>query len=341
MQNEELTITAGDDPAATRNAYSIHQAKPEDLPIAFSLVAEYFQEIDVMVRDSQEEFADYLTGDGGGVWLAFAGEEPVGCIVLRGIGWPPASGEVKRLYVRASHRKRGLADRLLRTLEQQAIQLGYEWLYLDTKDDLENAIRFYKRHGYECCDRYNSNPQATIFMRKQLALPERRFTRVTIDDPDRSNPSIRSFQPGDEADFRRLNEEWITRYFCLEEKDSRALMDPKQSILLPGGYIAMAVIRGNAVGCCALVRLDDTSLEVAKMAVTPAWQGRGLGRKLLEHVIRQAGRLGAKRLYLETNSSLVPAIRLYESLGFRHLPPERLIPSPYQRANVYMELLLE
>jgi GNAT superfamily N-acetyltransferase len=179
MPNKELTKKAGDDHATTQNAYSIHQAKPEDLPIAFLLVAEYFQEVDVMVRDSKEEFADYLGGDGGGVWLALANEEPVGCIVLRGLDSPPASGEVKRLYVRAAHRKRGLADRLLRTLEQYAIQVGYEWLYLDTKDDLENAIRFYKRHGYECCDRYNSNPQATIFMRKQLALAERRFTSAS------------------------------------------------------------------------------------------------------------------------------------------------------------------
>ncbi|HXO95599.1 MAG TPA: GNAT family N-acetyltransferase [Chthoniobacterales bacterium] len=178
MQNEELMKTAGDDRAANQTAYSIHQAKPEDLPIGFPLVVEYFQEIDVMVRDSKEEFAEYLSGDGGGVWLAFANEEPVGCIVLRGLSSPAASGEVKRLYVRACHRERGLADRLLRTLEQHAIQVGYEWLYLDTKDDLENAIRFYKRHGYECCDRYNSNPQATIFMRKQLSapLPERRLT---------------------------------------------------------------------------------------------------------------------------------------------------------------------
>jgi GNAT superfamily N-acetyltransferase len=169
MRNEEPTITAGHDSAATPDAYAIHQAKPEDLPIAFPLVVEYFQEIDVMARDSKEEFADYLGGDGGGVWLAFASEEPVGCIVLRGLSSPPASGEVKRLYVRASHRKRGLADRLLRALEKHAIQVGYEWLYLDTKDDLENAIRFYNRHGYECCDRYNSNPQVTIFMRKQLS----------------------------------------------------------------------------------------------------------------------------------------------------------------------------
>jgi GNAT superfamily N-acetyltransferase len=183
MHNEELMKTTGHDQPATQTAYSIHQAKPEDLPIAFPLVAEYFQEIDVMVRDSKEEFADYLSGDGGGVWLAFASEEPVGCIVLRGLSSPPASGEVKRLYVRASHRKRGLADRLLRTLEQHAIQVGYEWLYLDSKDDLESAIRFYKRHGYECCDRYNRNPQATIFMRKQLSAACRNFiaSEQTID----------------------------------------------------------------------------------------------------------------------------------------------------------------
>jgi hypothetical protein len=49
--------------------------------------------------------------------------------------------------------------------------------------------------------------------------------------------------------------------------------------------------------------------------------------------------LGAESLYLETNDRLADAIHLYESLGFRHLPPERIVPSPYARANVYMELL--
>jgi GNAT superfamily N-acetyltransferase len=343
MQNEETVVAADGEFPSTRNGYSIRRATLEDLPIAFALVEEYFEEIDVVVRDGKEQFAAYIQSGDGGVWLAFAGEQPVGCIVLHGLGSQAKIGEIKRLYVRASHRRKGLADRLLRALEQNAIQLSYEWLYLDTKDDLDPAIRFYQRHGYKRCGRYNNNPQATIFMRKRLVddSSEPPIRGVADSGYDGSTVSIRSFRSEDANDFRRLNEEWITRYFGLEEKDSRTLNDPGKYILAPGGYIAMAFVGRDAVGCCALIRLDDTSFEVAKMAVTPSWQGRGLGRKLLEHVISEARQLEAERLYLETNSKLTPAIRLYESLGFRHLPAGPVTPSPYQRADVYMELFLE
>ena len=45
--------------------------------------------------------------------------------------------------------------------------------------------------------------------------------------------------------------------------------------------------------------------------------------------------MGAKKLYLESNHRLTNVIHLNESLGFRHLPPK---PSPYTRADVYMEM---
>lgn len=343
MQNEESAVAESDKQILAQNAYSIRQATPEHLLRSFQLAEEYFQEIGVLLRDTPSEFAQYLQGKGSGVWLAFDREQPIGCVVLHSLPSLPRSAEIKRLYVRPSYRRQGLADRLLEALEQYAVELSYEWLYLDTKDDLNNAIRFYHRHGYKRCGRYNRNPQATIFMRKRLAdvSAVTGFKHAANPGYGQSTVLIRSFQPKDEVDFRRLNEEWITHYFHLEEKDSQSLNDPSQCILLTGGYIAMAFVEEDAVGCCALIRLEDTTFEVAKMAVTPAWQGRGLGRKLLEHVIHQARQLKAKRLYLETNSRLVPAIRLYESLGFRHLPADRVIPSPYQRADVYMEFFLE
>jgi putative acetyltransferase len=80
--------------------------------------------------------------------------------------------------------------------------------------------------------------------------------------------------------------------------------------------------------------------EVAKMAVSESCRGHGIGRKLLEYAIAQAKALGAHTLELASNTKLANAVHLYESVGFRHLPPERVEPSPYARANVFMELHL-
>ncbi|MEZ4900958.1 MAG: GNAT family N-acetyltransferase [Spirosomataceae bacterium] len=54
-------------------------------------------------------------------------------------------------------------------------------------------------------------------------------------------------------------------------------------------------------------------------------------------IIEAAGQRGLKRLYLETNSSLFPALNLYRKLGFKIV--EDFV-SPYARADVAMELLL-
>lgn len=150
---------------------------------------------------------------------------------------------------------------------------------------------------------------------------------------------VRSFRPGDEEAFRTLNEEWIERYFKLEEKD-RETLGNTQKIFDSGGQIVMALLGDERVGCCALIRMAEGEYEIAKMTVTDKYRGRGYGRAVLAGTIEEARRMGARRLYLETNSSLTPAIALYESLGFRHLPPQRVVKSPYARADVYMELLL-
>jgi len=151
---------------------------------------------------------------------------------------------------------------------------------------------------------------------------------------------IREFMPGDEEAFRQLNEEWIARYFKLEEKDRYMLTNPQQTILDKGGRIFFALQNGGAVGCCALLYMAPGEFEVAKMAVTQSAQGSGIGHRLMTKVIADATASGARRLYLETNHALTPAIRLYESHGFQHLPPDRVVPSVYERADVFMERYL-
>jgi putative acetyltransferase len=151
---------------------------------------------------------------------------------------------------------------------------------------------------------------------------------------------VRRFHAGDEAAFRLLNEQWIERYFKIEAKDQSTLSDPRKTIIEPGGAILLATVNGLSVGCCALLRMSDHEFEVAKMAVAPEFQGRGIGRILLSATIEEARSLGATRLYLETNHVLKPAIALYESLGFRHIDPTNIVPSVYARADVYMEMFL-
>jgi GNAT superfamily N-acetyltransferase len=151
---------------------------------------------------------------------------------------------------------------------------------------------------------------------------------------------VRPFQSGDEAAFRELNEAWIAKYFGVEKEDRIVLDDPVGQIIRPGGHIFIAVADEEPVGCCALKFMEPGVFEVAKMAVRERLRGYGIGRQVLEYTVEQAKRLGAKRLYLETNNSLQNAIHLYESVGFRHLPPERVHGSLYVRANVFMEMEL-
>jgi GNAT superfamily N-acetyltransferase len=152
---------------------------------------------------------------------------------------------------------------------------------------------------------------------------------------------IREFEPGDESAFRQLNEEWITRYFEIEARDAEIINHPQECILTPGGRIFFAVLDGRCVGCCALIPAGQGELEVAKMAVTAACQGMGIGRRILHAVVDAARSAGARRLHLETNHVLAPAIHLYESIGFRRVAPDHVVPSAYVRADVFMEMALD
>lgn len=164
--------------------------------------------------------------------------------------------------------------------------------------------------------------------------------------------TIRPLRPGDDATaFRTLNEEWISRYFTLEPRDRETLNDPERSILERGGHIFLLFAGTEPVGCVALIPITTPSalgsglasgsvFELSKMAIAPNRRGEGLGRLLLKHAITEARTIGATSLFLGSSTKLASAVHLYESVGFRHVPPETLPPSPYTRANIFMSLTL-
>ena len=148
---------------------------------------------------------------------------------------------------------------------------------------------------------------------------------------------IVDYKPSMQPAFRQLNEEWITKYFRMEESDYKALDHPQEYILDKGGHIFMALYKGEAVGACAVIPMDDGGFELAKMAVSPRAQGLGIGFLIGQACIDKARQLGAHRVYLESNTALKPAINLYHKLGFRKVAGP---PSPYERCNIQMEMVL-
>jgi DNA-binding MarR family transcriptional regulator/N-acetylglutamate synthase-like GNAT family acetyltransferase len=137
--------------------------------------------------------------------------------------------------------------------------------------------------------------------------------------------------------FKALNEEWITTWFKMEETDYKYLDQPEEFIINRGGYILFALDGAGAIGTCALIKLDDETFELGKMAVSPLAKGKGIGQMLGLAAIEKARQSGAKRIYLESNTILKPAISLYQKLGFKRITGP---PSPYERSNIYMELAL-
>lgn len=155
---------------------------------------------------------------------------------------------------------------------------------------------------------------------------------------------IIDYAPEFHDDFRRLNLEWIEKYFKLEESDRQSLDHPDEKILWPGGHICLARRRrtvgsnpaaGEIVGTCALIKVNEYTYELAKMAVAENARGNGIGWLLGQAAIRKARELGAKTIYLESNTVLEPAIKLYQKLGFQKVVGQ---PSPYERCNIQMEL---
>lgn len=132
------------------------------------LLQEYYEAVHVVVRDTPKAIQELINAPASGIWLAYLDGNAVGCVVLRNLPSIPFAAECKRLYVQPSARGHHIADKLMDALEDFARSQGIQSIYLDSYDDLKAAIALYQRRGYVSCERYNNNPQATIFLRKDL-----------------------------------------------------------------------------------------------------------------------------------------------------------------------------
>lgn len=205
-------------------------------------------------------------------------------------------------------------------LQLQDIDVAVEGLIAESKHNLWAAIEEWE------------------FLLQQKSL----FKRVSDQKKLRESKDVEIvvYAPKYKEAFKDLNKEWISSYFEMEEADYKALDNPEEYILNKGGKIFVALYKNEAVGVCTLIKMNhpDYDYEMAKMAVSPKAQGKNIGWLLGQEIVNAAKELGAKKIYLESNTILKPAINLYYKLGFEKVFG---LETPYKRCNIQMELVIK
>ncbi len=157
----------------------------EILPAYGSLreVRELFAEYTAMLAEGDSAFREYLELQNydeelrhldvkyglpcGRLYLACCGRQAAGCIGLRKID--EQSCEMKRLYVRPVFRGNHIGDLLVRHIIEDAREIGYSRMLLDTLPFLQNALYLYRKFGFYEIPRYNNSPMDnSIYMRLDL-----------------------------------------------------------------------------------------------------------------------------------------------------------------------------
>jgi len=150
-----------------------------------------------------------------------------------------------------------------------------------------------------------------------------------------SSISIINYEAKHQPDFERMNRKWIEAWFTMEPLDEWVLTNPEEAILKDGGAILMALYDGAVAGTVGLRKVGEQTYEFTKMAVDENYRRKGIAEALSYASFEKAKELGATKIILYSNTKNANAIKLYEKIGFKHLPVE---PGVYERANVKMEI---
>ena len=146
---------------------------PSEIETARELFREYsdWLQVDLCFQNFEKELAglpgDYAPPEGR-LWLAWINQDIAGCIALRSLG--KGICEMKRLFVRPEFRGQGLGRLLAEKLIQEARNIGYQKMRLDTLPGrMDQAIAMYRDLGFQEIERYYNNPDETaLFMELDL-----------------------------------------------------------------------------------------------------------------------------------------------------------------------------
>src|SRR4029079_11427002 len=148
-------------------------ADERSLSAAKQLIRDHFEAHSEAHDPSQiseiiEKLPSPYTPPSGGLWVAWDGDEAVGCVALQSLS--SDTGEVKRMYVRPEYRGKGIARELARLVIDEARSRGYARLRLGTLASMLPAQNLYMSIGFVPIEPYrNVEFGTTLFYELNLA----------------------------------------------------------------------------------------------------------------------------------------------------------------------------
>jgi len=135
----------------------------------------------------------------------------------------------------------------------------------------------------------------------------------------------------------REYESWLGLSLCFQNFE-KELAELPGAYAEPDGRLLLARDNDELAGCVVLRKIGDGSCEMKRLFVRDTFRGKGIGRLLIETIIRKAKEIGYERMLLDTlPPRMNDAIALYRSIGFKEIAP--YYDNPVEGA-IFMELSL-
>jgi len=144
-----------------------------DSPVALRLITALNAELAAEYNDATANHfrldPDEVAPDRGAFLVAWSGSEAIGCGAIRRLD--DRSAEIKRMYVAADQRGRGLGRHILAALEAEARRLGVRRVVLETGNRQTRALALYRANGFAeipAYGEYVNSPATSVCMAKEL-----------------------------------------------------------------------------------------------------------------------------------------------------------------------------
>ncbi|HEY0051336.1 MAG TPA: GNAT family N-acetyltransferase, partial [Pyrinomonadaceae bacterium] len=119
----------------------------------------------------------------------------------------------------------------------------------------------------------------------------------------------------------REYEAWLGMSLCFQNFEEEVANLPGR-YAAPDGRLFLAFVDENLAGCIALRKLEEGVCEMKRLFVREDFRGRKTGIILIEKLIEEAKAIGYQKMRLDTYpTKMANAVKLYESHGFREIPP--------------------